>query len=545
MTDVQIEVGTLKANLEERTISGLLVPFGELGNTNLGRFTVEAGSFTLPRDPSSVTLNSQHDATVPVARATLLAEATNGITATFKYFDTDEADVALLEYQDGTRPNLSVEAKNIVLRAGKAIAGRIFGAAQVHKGAFPSATLLAADVGDVEGELVSDAIVLEPVDGVLSVDATTLPEAVVVTADGSELTFTPETPTIESEPLVATATVPSTLTAAATTAATTAPRALSVHEVGTLYAQRAQGVISDLEFSNAIDGQNGKLLFAALSDVKYDGTGGIGSVMNPTPQWLGQVWQATTYRQQILPLFAHGNLNALTFSGFKYGVKPTGGDWAGNKGNVPSNTVTVSPVSGTALRYAIGHDIAREFVDFPVEGFFEGYAAAVTEDYARWADGKVAAAAVAGATVLVGDALTTLPGVAGGTIGSAASAIIDGATAIVTAGSLPSFALVAPALWKQMAKMPKANVLGYLNASLGLEEGALDSFVIRPSASIAAGKVLVGAKEAVTVLELPGAPVRIDALDLARGGVDKAAFGYLGVNVNDALGLQLVTAATA
>ena len=233
------------------------------------------------------------------------------------------------------------------------------------------------------------------------------------------------------------------------------------------------------------------------------------------------------------------------FAGFKYGVKPSGGDWAGNKTAIPSNTMTVTPVTGTADRYAIGHDIAREFVDFPVEGFFEGYAAAVSEDYARWADAKVIAKVLAGATALAGDALTTLPGATGGTIGSAASAIVDGATAIITAGALPDFALVATALWKQMAKQPKSNVLGYLNASLGLAEGSLDGFTIRPSSAVAAGKVLVGVKGAATVLELPGAPIRIDALDLARGGVDKAAFGYLGVNINDAAGLQLVTAATA
>jgi hypothetical protein len=548
MTSVQIESGTLIANFEDRTLSGLLVPYGEVGRTNLGRFTVEAGALTLPRDPSVCTLNSDHDRETPIGRATMLAEDLAGpegpgIYSVFKFADTPEGDEALLAHEAGTKSALSVEAKNMVIRAGKAIAGHIFGAAHVTKGAFPSATLLAADVGDdgtLTDELVN-AVLLEPIDGVLSIQATELPEAVVVTAGDSDLTFTPETPITESESLVAAATVPSTLTAAATTA----DRPLSVHQIGSLYAQRAIGRITDLEFQKALEGQNGNTLFAALSDVKYDGTGGIASAMTSAPQWLGQVWEATTYRQQVLPLFSHADLTSLTFTGFKWGTKPAGGDWAGNKGNVPSNTVTVSATPGTASRYAIGHDIAREFIDFPVDGFFESYAAAVSEDYARWADGKVAAAAIAGATVLAGDALTTLPGVTGGTIGSAASAIIDGATAIITAGSLPDFALVAPALWKQMAKMPTANVIGYLNASLGLSEGDLDGFTIRPSASIAAGKVLVGAAAAVTVLELPGAPVRIDALDLARGGIDKAAFGYVGVNVNDALGLQLVTAATA
>jgi hypothetical protein len=375
-------------------------------------------------------------------------------------------------------------------------------------------------------------------DGSLEIETTTTPDVVLIhPADAdAPVTFT------QKEDGMPVANVPSTLQAAAPAAAE--KRQLSVHEVGVLYAQRSQGIISDFEMAKAMEGENGATLFAALSDVKFDGTGGLQPIMSPTPQWLGEAWTATKYRQQVLPLFSHGNLTALTFNGFKWTTKPAGGTWAGNKGNVPSNTLVVAPTTGTAGRYAIGHDIAREFVDFPVEGFFESYAAAVTEDYSKWADTLVATAILAGATTLAGDALTTLPG---GTnnIGSAASAIIDGATAIITAGSLPDFALVAPALWKQMAKMPKSNVIGYLNAALGLSEGDLDGFTIRPSATVAAGKVLVGCKEAVTVLELPGVPIRIDALDLARGGVDKAAFGYAGVNINDALGLQLVTAATA
>lgn len=543
MPEALIEAGTLTASLTERTVSGLLLPFGEIGNTNLGKFSIDKGIISIPRDHSVVGANTDHNREFPVGRATTLSETDAGIVGTFSIANTDEGDVLLGEIADGTRSKLSAEVRNIVLRAGKAVSGTLFGAAFVPVGAFPSASLLAADVGDLADVTDEDLerqftpAEIKALRGLLNPET-----SADDTAD--EATTTP-TPNTESEADVA-AIIPNTLTAAASTASTnTGPRPLSLHEVGVLYAQRAQGVISDLEFSTAIDGQNGNSLFAALSDVKFDGVGGVAPAMTPAPQWLGQVWQATTYRQQVLPLFGHGDLTGLSFSGFKFTTKPAGGDWAGNKAAVPSNTVVVAPVTGTAARYAIGHDIAREFVDFPVAGFFEGYAAAVTEDYARWADGKVAAAAIAGATALAGDALTTLPGVAGGTIGSAASAIIDGATAIITAGSLPDFALVAPALWKQMSKMPKSNVIGYLNASLGLEEGALNGFVIRPSASVAAGKVLVGCKGAVTVLELPGAPVRIDALDLARGGVDRAAFGYLGVNVNDALGLQLVTAAVS
>jgi len=545
---IQIDAGTLTASATDRSVSGLLVPFGEECRSNLGKFTVDAGAFEIPTDLQGVGFNREHAREDVLGAATSVRETAKGIVATFSVANTAAGDQALADIAAGTRKHLSAEVANVLIRAGKAVGGRLFAGALVATPAFPSATLLAAAVDTPEDETPEELVTrlaAELASAVAALSPT--PEPADETPVSEDETPTPD-PTESDEDeekrkknnLMANASIPSTLAATAVTE----KRPLSVYEVGTLYAQRAQGRISDLDFATALEGENGGTLFGALSDVKYSGTGGLSNSLAPTPQWLGQVWQATTYRQQVLPLFSHADLNSLTFSGFKWGVKPTGGDWAGNKADVPSNTLTALPVTGTAVRYAIGHDIAREFVDFPIEGFFESYAAAVTEDYARWSDNKVTAAAIAGATVLVGDALTTLPG---GTanIGSAASAIIDGATAIITTGSLPDFALVSTNLYKQLVKMPQSNVLGYLNAALGLSEGDLNGFTIRPSSAVAANKVLVGSKSAVTVLELPGAPIRIDALDLARGGVDKAAFGYLGVNVNDALGLQLVTAATA
>ena len=547
MTTVQILAGNLTASVEERVTSGLLLPFGELGNTNLGKFTVDGpGIFSIPADVSVLNANEDHKQTEPRARFLTATETPAGIVASFKVGANPEGDALLARIEDGRKNgkpvSLSVEVKDVILRAGKAISGALTGAAFVDRGAFPSASLMAADAGELPVEETPVATIQEVAeDGSLDIETSTTPDVVNIHPADADA---PVQFVQKEEADVPVATVPTTLTAAAPVV--TEKRSLSIYEVGVLYAQRSQGLISDSDFAKAIDGENGATLFAALSDVKFDGTGGLQPTLAPTPQWLGEAWQATTYKQQMLPLFTHGNLTALTFAGFKWGTKPTGGDWAGNKAAVPSNTLTVTPTSGTADRYAIGHDIAREFVDFPVQGFFESYAAAVTEDYSRWADNKVIAKALAAATTLAGDSLTTLPGATGGTIGSAASAIVDGAAAIIATGTgLPDFAVLPVALWKQLAKMPHSNTLGYLTAALGLEDGTLGGFTIRPSAAVPAGKVLVGCKSAATVLELPGAPIRIDALDLARGGVDKAAFGYLGVNVNDPLGLQLVTAATS
>lgn len=541
---ITIDAGTLYFSAEDNTASGLLVPYGVVARTNLGEFTAVSGSFEVPEDVTGFTLNTEHVREAPVGTMTKVWEQAEGLFASFQFSKSAEGQRAFMDAKDGKRKHLSVEATGVRIRDGIAIAGRIFGAALVGTPAFAGATLLAAEntpLEDDDLEAVRTAILRLPesMRDALIASLTETPETPEESDDSEEITETP-TPETEEETM-ADAVIPNTLTASDAQA----PTPLTTREVGNLLYASAQMTLDEAALKARLGSENGATLFAALSDVKYDGTGGLSSTMGIVPQWIGEVWQSVNYRQQVLPLFAHRDLTSLSMNGFKWTQKPAGGDWAGNKGAVPSNTLTVSAVTGTASRYAVGHDIAREFVDFGVPGFFESYAAAVGEDYAKWADNLVATAITAGATTLAADALTTLPGVTGGTIGSAASAIIDGATVLVSNGVLPSFALVAPALWKQMAKMPQSNVLGYLNASLGLNEGDLDGFIIRPSSAVATGKVLVGAKEAVTVFELPGAPIRIDALDLARGGIDKAAFGYAGVVINDARGLQLVTAATS
>ncbi|MET0725926.1 MAG: hypothetical protein ABWY36_06215 [Leifsonia sp.] len=555
MTEIQIDAGTLQFSADDMTATGLLVPYGVECRSNLGRFKVDTGTFSIPADTTGSPLNIEHQRESVVGGLTKAWEQPEGIMGTFSFARTDEGRAAYEDAKSGKRKHLSAEVADVVIRNARAVSGRLFAAALVKEPAFNGATLLAA-AADTEPAATDDPTTTNAHQEETFTDENGVTWTRVVDteveSEGNKTTTTttvveeteePEEEPAEDEEEPKVATVPNTLTAAATSA----PAPITIREIGSMLYANKMHQMSEDDIASRLAGHNQSesTLFAALSDVKYDGTGGLASTMGIQPQWLGELWSSVKYRQQVLPLFAHDSLTSLTFNGFTWTTKPSGGDWAGNKAAVPSNTLVVAPASGTASRYAVGHDIAREFVDFPVPGFFESYAAAVTEDYAKWADGKVAAAIVAAATALAGDALTTLPGVAGGTIGSAASAIIDGATVLVTNGVLPDFALVAPALWKQLVKMPTSNVIGYLNASLGLAEGDLNGFVIRPSASIAAGKVLVGAREAVTVLELPGAPVRIDALDLVKGGVDKAAFGYLGVNVNDAKGLQLVTAAVA
>jgi hypothetical protein len=99
---------------------------------------------------------------------------------------------------------------------------------------------------------------------------------------------------------------------------------------------------------------------------------------------------------------------------------------------------------------------------------------------------------------------------------------------------------VNPTLWRNIALTGNKDVLGYLDASLGLESGSLDGFTLIPGA-VAANKVLVGAKEAFSFYELPGVPIRVEGIDPHHGAVDPALFGYYATIVNNSAALQLVT----
>ncbi|NLA36888.1 MAG: hypothetical protein GX868_14555, partial [Actinobacteria bacterium] len=101
--------GRVLASSKDRTITGLLVPYNELGRTNAGRMRVKAGAIRIPRDASIVTLNVEHDRFRPVGRAMKLWETSKGIMATFRIAKTKLGDQVLAGIDDGTRRCLSGE----------------------------------------------------------------------------------------------------------------------------------------------------------------------------------------------------------------------------------------------------------------------------------------------------------------------------------------------------------------------------------------------------------------------------------------------------
>jgi len=563
MTDATLFAGTLTASRDDRLVSGMLLPYGEQGRTNLGKFTVPPGKVTMPTDLSTVLANLDHQRENPVATARTLTETPAGIVASWRVADGPEGDTLLAEVADTNNPNarraLSVELADVVLRAGQLVSGRLFGGAFVKAGAFPSATLLAADVGEDDPEDPADeddpeAVVTTSTDVSETTDEfgtyKTTRDVTTVTAGSKTTTTTvetveetePEDPAEEDVTDVPNASKPTTLTARRAAQPAATPNALSFAQVMRGLNDLREGRASSTLLASLRDsgGAGPSTVFAALNDITFDKTAtSPGKVINPFPQWIGELWDGLVFERDVVDVF--GTPKALTsnkIAGWRWKVKPKGDTWLGNKTAVPSNTPEAVGYESSAAYFAGAHDHANEYRHFPNAEYWTSYYEAMRESYAYWSNEQAWNLLREDATPLVADVVPD--GLAAGL-----SMLIDGAVAVVEANALPSFAFLEPRLWKQMLKTQNLDVLGYLNASLGFKAGTLEDggFTLRPR--VGQTGVLVGAREAFTPYELPGVPLRIEAEDLTKGGLDTGLFGYFGAVTHKADAIVQVNSSAA
>lgn len=528
-TTLRVAGTLLAADPGSRSLPYRLLPYGEPGRTNLGVLTASRGTVRLPDNPADIVLNLEHDRTRPVAICSALDDRDDALYATFEALPTTAGDDLLVEARAGVRPGISVELDQPVIRAGRLLSSALGEAGAVRDSAFPNAQLVAADTGDdTPADDTGDTTDADdnPTDQGEDDDDTADDTA----DDTGDSTDTDSTDDSGADMTTTTTTSP----AAAGTATVTASRAAapaglparnrrtdpSFRDVVRFLAARSRG---------HLDGR----LYAALSDITPAAT----SVNDITqvPQWLGELWDGREYRQRFLPLLSHQDLTEMEIKGWKWTVKPEVGDWAGNKADVPSNVPTTEPYVLTPHRIAGAHDIDRIFRDFGVESFWTSYWQAMTESYSRQAD-------AAARDFLLDNAPYVAPGTVPAGVSKAAAYIVDGAIAIIDV-AVPTFAVVSKDLYRDLLLTRADDLLAYLNMALGLEEGSISSFSVVPGdATVPADTVVVGAREAGTIYELPGAsPVRVEALNIAQGGVDVGLFGYMAEGLNDDGGLALVS----
>lgn len=546
MTDIQIYAGTLTASETERSATGLLVPFGEECASNLGRFRVDTGAFSIPDDVTGLSLTIEHEREQVAGGVSKLTHTDQGVVATFSFANTPQGDQALADARTGKRRNLSAEVADVVISAGKAISGRIFGASLVKAGAFPSATLLAAatdtDITPAppaadEPQETTEKFTDELTDAQGKKYVRTVTRTTRVEPDGDGGTKTtiteksvieePAAPAETEEEPVGTATVPSTLTASA--AGISTKKDFSANDVFDMMTKVMAG-----------EDTAGTLL-AALTDIKISGAGTLpvgGTAVQPA--WLGEVFSAKSYERRYIPLIRNGSITAIDEKGFSIaaGAEPVQ-VWAGNKAELPSASGTTASISSVFQRWGVANDIAREFYDIPAgRPVIEAYIRLLVNSYARvtdkWTLGQLYAAA--GAPV----AAEVYPAQYNAAIGK----LIQAIDLVDTSDTDPTWAVVAPDLFKLLRFTPKDLIPEYVTFSVSRDGATADGSVtvVRDkTGTLAAGQVLAGSGDVAHVNELPGAtPMQLDALDIARGGIDKAVIGYTQYMTEYPAGLKLV-----
>ena len=545
--DVIIDAGTLHFNEDDLSATGIAVPFGVKARSNLGEFEVDPGAFELPEDVTGLALNLEHKREDVVGGVTRVWEQPEGILTAMRFANTPAGRQAFADAKAGKRKHLSVEAADVKIRNGRAVSGRVFGLALVERPAFAGATLLAAeDTGDGSELLDKDAVDLDPAH--ITLEAETLPEDITVTTPtGAAAIYTPEAAPAEDNPeggstVTATATepgqpsapaVPTTLLAGAPSAPKGAPKPEDI-DLGAVFASMAA-------IKNGMSNQTGEAetLLAALADITYNANGGLTTAASGIlqPAWVGKLWQGVRYVRKYIDLGTHlyggiqlGGRRGFTLDQGTALVQ----HWAGNKTELPTGKASTGTKASSLLKYGYGADVAREWYDLEggadvLQAFFEG----VRDSYAELTDEDALKAIIA-----AGLANPETVGAYPSDYPQAMGILIDAIEAVADAGDEPNFAIVNPAAYRELLFTPKDLVPEFVSFAFraGTGEGEADGGkvkVVRADDSYFTGldpaepAVVAGAKRAIEFREQGSTPIEIDALNIAKGGIDKAIIGYM------------------
>jgi len=185
MTNILTFSAEITANVEERTISGKIVPAGtgEIGNTSAGRVVFEKGAIALPQDPKTIKLLNQHDMKQPLGKATSFSTDDEGIYATFKISRSNRGTEALILAEEGLQSGLSVgvEVVKSKMKAGvmHVSAANLFEVSLVTEPAFKSAQVI-----DVAAEDTPEAVEeIQPTESETAVENT--PETVAAPVEAA------------------------------------------------------------------------------------------------------------------------------------------------------------------------------------------------------------------------------------------------------------------------------------------------------------------------------------------------------------------------
>jgi phage head maturation protease len=303
-----------------------------------------------------------------------------------------------------------------------------------------------------------------------------------------------------------------------------APQGVQASTQGLTLAQFTQAAVEGYQ-----TGQAPQALRAALSDIV---PGDSPAAFRPA--YLDELWKGSDYRRKFIDLATTTRPlpKALKIIGHRWvaGEAPEVDDYAGDKTAVPSGPVSMEDIEVAVQRLAGAHDVDRAYMDLGSPEWLAAYFEAQTEDYRRKSDLRAAAAAYAGATALVDDDASpaTFPTLLEGVV----QAVVDAATV----GEGVEYVAMAPGLVKELLGVTTMDAPAFFGGSFQLNmtgDGNMGGVNWFTTPGLSGTQFLVGQKAAVRWHEFEP-PVRVQAVNVANGGIDLGVFGYYATYVRNA-----------
>lgn len=506
---------TAAASLPSRRISGRIAVFDVPGAPNIGRVAFAPGSITIPEPVSKVKLLANHDMKSPIGYMESYEQDEQGIKATFVVAETEAGDMALAEAKAKIRDGLSVGAL-------------------VHKldPAPPDPSVRRI----LNASLYEVSLVSVPAYENTLVESVTASLGAESEEDMPKELETPatEAPAVENEkapaPVPAAPPVPADPAPATLTASINAGAGAPVPAAQVPAAALTVTAAADRLLQAAHDGENVGAVMAALSDVVPANDKGEAFLKK---FWIGELWKASVVERPFIEGFgAPGKLNGLKAYGWRWAETPQVGRYNSDKTAIPSNTLSTEMVEGDAQDFAAGWDVARKYIDLGDSGAIAQIFQLATDDYRRKTEEWFSTEILAEATPVDG-------------VASALNAMKIIPRRMKKIGANVSKIKMGEAVYDEFLDLSDDLVPWWLKAqgSVNLSDstGVAAGVSVEYSDQLAPNQVVAWDSRAATYYEHGASPIRVQALDIPRGGIDIAVFGYAAKIVHDPRAILSVT----
>lgn len=496
----------LAADIENRTITGTIVPFGISGNTSAGAVVFEFGSFQQFK-AEEIILNKEHSRTDPLGRGIAGSEVITpaGISMSFKIAPTTAGTDALIEAAEGLRPAFSIEASADEYTIDKGVmrvsAATLQQVAHVTNPAFKSA-------------LITDVAASED-------DAPETTEA-AAEENQEETTMENETPEVEAAEEVA---APAVIQAAAPIR--TAPRSPIVD--GTSYLQHS--------IKAAMGNDESRQYVRAADESTTTNTG-----LTLAPH-LQEFITTTINGRPTIDAISQGALPAsgMSFTIPKLTQAPTVAD-VNEEGNPFGTPMTSDYLTVNVNKYAGASVVSWELIDRSSPEFLNELLREMTAAYAKATDLAVVSALLSGGT----DATA----VAAGADGLQSFISVESAAAYAGSGNFARNLVANTTNWAAImgyqdgADRPLYNAAAPQNAPGAVNGTSIVGNVLGTNLYVdphmgAGGDegMILLAPEAATWYESPVRQVRVDVI--GSGQIEVSVYGYGALAIKKPLGVRV------